>query len=152
MLLLQLSTGSVDIVAARVADGCLHAVHLQALLERLDLLHGGGLHEGGGRVVQRDEVDVAERAAAEVDQGFHLGVRVVDSLNHGELIGGAAAGFFDVLLNGLMEARQRVLLDAGHKLVARALHGGVERDGKGELLGKLGESTDAGDDTARRNR
>ncbi len=37
---------------------------------------------------------------------------------------------------------------AGHQAVSGLLHGGVERDGEGELLGFLGEARDARDDPA----
>ena len=91
---------------------------------------------------------MAQRALAEVDQRLHLGIRVVDTVDHGELVARSAARLLDVQLDGLVQAGERVLLHAGHELVARSLYGGVQRDGERELLGKLGEPSDTGDDTA----
>lgn len=91
---------------------------------------------------------MAQRALTEVDQRLHLGIRVVDTVDHGKLVARSAARLLDVQLDGLVQAGERVLLHAGHELVARGLYGGVQRDGERELLGKLGEPSDTGDDTA----
>lgn len=146
--LLELAAGGIDVIAARVADSCLDTMHLQALLKRFDLLHGGGLEERTRGVVELNEVDVAECAAAEIDQGFHLGIGVVDAVDHGELVGRAASGLLDIRLNRLVQTGERVLLDAGHKLVAGALNSGMERDGERELLGELRKTLDTGNDAA----
>ena len=146
--LLELAAGGIDVIAARVADSCLDTMHLQALLKRFDLLHGGGLEERPRGVVELNEVDVAKCAAAEIDQGFHLGIGVVDAVDHGELVGRAASGLLDIRLNRLVQAGERVLLDAGHQLVAGALNSGMERDGERELLGELRKTLDTGNDAA----
>lgn len=83
---------------------------------------------------------------AEVDQSLHLGVGVVDALDHSELIARSTTGLLDIGLESLVEAEERVLLHAGHELVARALDRGVKGHREGELLGELGEALDAGDD------
>lgn len=148
MTLLELSARGVDVVAAGVADRRLDAVHLQALLQGLDFFHRRRLHQAAGRVVELDEVHVAQRTLAEVDQRFHLGVRIVDAIDHGELVARTTSGLLDVQLDGLVQAGERVLLHTGHELVARGLYGGVQRDSERELLGKFGKAADAGDDTA----
>lgn len=94
---------------------------------------------------------MAERSSTEVDESLHLRIGVVDAVDHSELVRWAATGLLDIQLDGLMETRKRVLLDSGHELIARALDGGVERDGEGELLGQLCEAADAGDYAAGRD-
>lgn len=69
---------------------------------------------------------MAQRALAEVAECVHLGVGVVDTFNHGEFVGWPSAGLLGVQLQCLMEANERVLLNAGHELVSGVLDGGVE--------------------------
>ena len=149
--LLELAACGVYVAAARVADGCLHAMHGESTLERFDLLDGRRTKWAVGNVIELNEVDVAERPRAEVDKSLHLRVRVIDTIDHGELICRAAPGLFDVELNGLMKAKERIFFDPRHELVAGALNRRVKGDGKRELLGKFGESADARDDAAGRN-
>ena len=150
--LLELAAGGIDIGAAGVSDRGLDTARGEHLLQLLDLLDGGGAEGAVGDVVQLDEVHVAERALAEVAKGEHLGVSVVHAVDHRVLVRGAATGLLDIILQRLMQAQKRVLLYTGHELVARALDGGVERDGQGELLGKLGELANPGDNAAGRDR
>lgn len=133
--LLELTTRGVNVAAAGIADSGLNAMHSEPALERLDLLDGRGAERAVGNIVELNQVDVAERSSTEVDESLHLGIGVVDAVDHSELVRRAATGLLDIQLNGLMETRKRVLLDSGHELVARALDGGVEGDGEGELLG-----------------
>lgn len=149
--LLELTTRGVNVAAAGIADSGLNAMHSEPALERLDLLDGRRTERTVGNVVELNQVDVAERSGTEVDERLHLRIGVVDAIDHGELVRRAATGLLDIQLNGLMETRKRVLLDSGHELVARALDGGVERDGEGELLGQLGEAPDARDYAAGRD-
>lgn len=120
----------------------------ETTLKGLDLFDWRWAEGAVGDIVQLYEVDVAERSRAEVDKRLHLGVRVVDTIDHREFVSRAPTGFLDILLDSLMEAKQRELLDPGHELVARALDRGVQGDGEGELLGELGEAADAGDNAA----
>ena len=95
---------------------------------------------------------MAESALAEVAKSEHLRVGVVHTVDHRVLVRGAATGLLDIILQRLMQAQKRVLLYTGHELVARALDGGMERDGKGELLRELGELANTGDNAAGRDR
>lgn len=149
--LLELAACGIYVAAAGVADGRLHAMHGESTLERFDLLNGRRTEWAVGNVVELNEVDVAERPRAEVDKSLHLRVRVIDAIDHGELICRAAPSLFDVELDSLMESKERVFFDPRHELIAGALNRGVKGDGKRELLGKLGESADARDDAAGRN-
>lgn len=150
--LLELATGGVNIGAAGVANRGLDTARSEHLLQLLDLLDGGGAEGAVGDVVQLNEVNMAQRALAEVAEGEHLRIGVVYAVDHRILVSGAATGLFDIVLQRLVQTQERVLLDAGHELVARALDGGVERDSEGELLGELGKLTDAGDNAAGRDR
>ena len=95
---------------------------------------------------------MAKRALAKVAKSEHLRVGVVHAVDHRVLVRGAATSLLDIVLQRLVQTQERILLDAGHELVARALDGGVERDGEGELLGELGKLADAGDNAAGRDR
>ena len=95
---------------------------------------------------------MAKRTLAEVTEREHLRVGVVHTVDHRVFVRGAATSLLDIVLQRLMQAQERVLLYAGHELIARALDGGVERDGEGELLRKLGKLADAGDNAAGRYR
>lgn len=123
-------------------------MHGESALQSLDLFDRRRTEGAVRNVVELDEIDVAERAGAEVDERLHFGVGVIDAVNHCELVGRAPTGLFDVFLDSLVEAEQRELFDAGHKLVARGLDGRVKRNGEGELFGKLGEATDSRDNAA----
>ena len=116
--LFQLAAGGIDVTAARVADGGLDAVHDETALQGLDLLDRRGFEWAVGDVVQLNEVDVAERPLAEVDQGLHLGVCVVHAVDHRVLIARPPSGLLGVGLQGLMEAEEGELLHTGHELVA----------------------------------
>ena len=94
---------------------------------------------------------MAKRALAEVAKGEHLRVGIIHTVDHRVLVRGAATGLLDIILQRLMQAQKRVLLYTGHELVTRALDGGMERDGKGELLGELGELANTGDNAAGRD-
>ena len=148
MLLGELTTGSIDVGTTRVADGCLDADGGKGADKEVGSLGCRGLELGTLEVVELDEVDVGERPAREVTQSVELGGVVVHSPDEGVLVGGPTAGLLDVLLHDLVQAAKRVLADAGHEHVARGLHGGVERDGKGELLGLTGKATNHGHDSA----
>lgn len=150
--LFELAAGGVNIGAAGVADRGLDTARSEHLLQFLDLLNRGGAEGAVGDVIQLNEVHVAQRALAEVAEGEHLGVGVVHAVDHRILVRGAATSLLDIVLQRLVQAQERVLLDTGHELVARALDGGVERDGEGELLGELGKLANAGDNAAGRDR
>ena len=75
---------------------------------------------------------MTQRSLAEVAKRLHLGIRIVDAFDHGILIGRTAARLLGVELKRLMEAQERVLLDARHKLVACGLDGGMQGNGKRE--------------------
>lgn len=49
--LLKLTAGGVDVIAARIADGRLDAVHGETALKGLDLLHGRRLEGAVGDIV-----------------------------------------------------------------------------------------------------
>lgn len=106
---------------------------------------GEGRNRTVGNVVELNEIDVAERPGAEVDQSLHLGIGVVDAVDHGKLVRWAAAGLLNIELDGLVEPGKRVLLHARHELVACSLDGRVQRNRKRKLFGKLSESANAGD-------
>lgn len=95
---------------------------------------------------------MAKRAFAEVAKGEHLGVSVIHAIDHRVFVRWAATSLLDIVLQRLMQAQECVLLYTGHELIARALDGGVERDGEGELLRKLGKLANAGDNAAGRYR
>ena len=87
---------------------------------------------------------MAQRALAEVAERLHLGIRIVNAFDHGILIGRAAASLLGVELKRLVKAKQRVLLNTGHELIARRLNGGMQRNGKRELLGDIGKFANTG--------
>lgn len=95
---------------------------------------------------------MAQRALAEVAECVHLGVGVVDAFNHGEFVGWPSTSLLGVQLQRLMEANERVLLNARHELVSGALDGRVKRNGKGELFRQIGKSANVGNDSAGRHR
>ena len=124
--LFQLPAGGIDITPPGIANRGFHAAHLKPALQLFNLLHGGRLKGAVGNIVQLDEVDVAQRALAEIAECIHLGVGIVDAFNHGEFVGWPSASLLGVQLQCLMEANERVLLNAGHELVSGALDGRVE--------------------------
>ena len=69
---------------------------------------------------------MAQGSRAELDKSFHLGVVVVYAVDHSVFVRRTTPRLLNVLLNGLVQARQRVFLNAGHQLVAGALNGGVQ--------------------------
>ena len=150
--LLQLTTGRVDVVAAGIADRGLDAAGLKTTLKVFDLMNRRRLERAALDIVKLNQIDMAQRTLAEVTKCLHLGVRVVDAVNHGVLIGRAATGFLGVELKGLVKAEQRVLLNARHDFVARRLDSRVQRDGEGELLGDVSELADTRDNAAGRDR
>lgn len=120
--LLELTTGSIDIIASGIANGRLDAMHGKAALKSLHLLDGGRLERAVRDVVQLDEIHMAQRTLTEVDERLHLGIRIVDAVDHGELVRGATTGLLGVVLQRLMKTEQGVLLNTGHQLVARGLN------------------------------
>lgn len=131
-----------------MANGGLYTIHGEAPLKGFYLLQRRRLQGAVGDIVELDEVDVAQRARAELDERFHLRIVVVDAVYHRVFIRRATSGLFDILLNRLVKARQRVFLNTGHELVARALNGGMKGNRECELLGELGKALDSRDDAA----
>ena len=146
--LLQLTAGSVDIVAAGITDRGLDTARLKTALKIFDLVNRRRLERTTLNIVKLNQVDVAQCTLAEVAERLHLGVRVVNTLNHGVLIGWTAPGLFGVELKGLVEAQERVLLNTRHEFVARRLDGGVQRDGERELLGNICKLANSRDNAA----
>ena len=95
---------------------------------------------------------MAQRATAEGDEGAQLTVSVVDAVHECILVRRTATRGLGVGDDGVTQALERVLLHARHDFVARLLHGGVQRDGKRELLRLGGEATDLGEQAARGDR
>ena len=118
-LLFELTAGCIDIVATRVTNGGFNAMHGESSLERLDLMDRRRFEKRAWGIVQLDKVDVAKRARAEVDKGIHLGGRVVDAINHSELVARATTSLFHIGLQGLMKALKSVFLNTRHEFVAR---------------------------------
>ena len=106
--LLQLSASGVNIVTTGVTNRGLDATGVKTTLKILN------------------QVDVAQRALTEVAERLHLGIRIVDAFDHGILIGRAAASLLGVELKRFVKAKQRVLLNTGHELIARRLDGGMQ--------------------------
>ena len=150
--LLQLTTSGIDVVATGIADRGLDAAGLKATLKIFNLVNRRRLERAALDIVKLNQIDMAQRTLAEVAKCLHLGVRVVDAVNHGVLIGRAATGFLGVELKGLVKAEQRVLLNARHDLVTRRLDSRVQRNGKRKLLGDVGKLADARDNAAGRDR
>lgn len=94
---------------------------------------------------------MAQRSLAEVAERLHFGIRIVDAFDHGILIGRAAAGLLGVELKRFVKAKQRVLLNTGHELIARRLDGGMQGNGKRELLGDVGKFPNTGNNAAGRD-
>ncbi len=94
--------------------------------EDLNLMNRRRLERAALDVVKLNEVNVAQRSLAEVAERLHLGIRIVDAFDHGILIGRAAASLLGVELKRLVKAKQRVLLNTGHELIARRLDGGMQ--------------------------
>lgn len=117
--LLQLSASGVNIVTTGVTNRGLDATGLKTTLKILNLMNRRRLERATLDVVKLNEVNVAKRSLAEVAERLHLGIRIVDAFDHGILIGRAAASLFGVELKRLVKAKQRVLLNTGHELIAR---------------------------------
>lgn len=147
--LLQLTAGGINIIAARITDRGLDATRLKAALKILDLMNRRRFERAALDVVKLDQVDVTQRSLAEIAERLHFGVRIVDAFDHGILIGRAAARLLGVELKRLVKAEQRVLLNTGHELIARRLDGGMQGNGKRELLGDVGKFANTGNNTAR---
>lgn len=96
--LLELAAGRVDIGSAGIANGGLNAMHLKTALKAFDLLEGRGFEDATRRVIELDEIHMAKRSSAEVNESFHLGVRVVHAVNHRVFISGASTGFLGIRL------------------------------------------------------
>ena len=124
--LLQLSAGGVNIVTTGVTNRGLNATGLKTTLKILNLMNRRRLERAALDVVKLNEVNVAQRSLAEVAERLHLGIRIVDAFDHGILIGRAAASLLGVELKRLVKAKQRVLLNTGHELIARRLDGGMQ--------------------------
>ena len=152
MLLRELSTGGVDVIAARVSNGCLYAHLGESADKELGALLSGGLEPGVLKIVQLNEVDVSKGSSREVAECLELSVVVVHTTDEGVLVRRPSARGLNVLPHDVVEALERVLLDAGHDRVSGRLNGGMKGDGKRELLGLLGEAPNHGDDTAGRYR
>lgn len=149
--LLQLTAGGINIIAARITDRGLDATRLKAALKILNLMNRRRLERAALDVVKLNQVNVAQRSLAEVAECLHLGIRIVDAFDHGILIGRAAASLLGVELKRLVQAEQRVLLNTGHKLIARRLDGGMQRHGKRELLGDVGKFANSRNNAAGRD-
>lgn len=149
--LLKLTASSVDVSPARVTDRSFNAVLQKAALKLFNLHDGRRLERAVLDIVELNQIDMAERTLTELNKCVHLGVVVVDAVDHGVLVGGTTPGFLNVQLDCFMKARKRVFFHAGHELIARGLNGGVQGDSQGKLLGKIGKTTNPGNDSAGRN-
>lgn len=101
--LLELPTGGIDVGAARVADGGLHANVGQPADEVLRTKLRRGPELGPLDLVELNEVHVCERSLAEVAQCLKLALRVVDAPNQGVFIRGSPPGLVDVLAHDVIE-------------------------------------------------
>lgn len=146
--LLQLTAGSVDVVAPRITNRGLDAARLKATLKILDLMDRRRLERAALDIVKLNQVNVTERSLTEVAECLHFGVRVVDALDHGVFISWAATRLLGVELQCLMQTQQRVLFNARHEFIARGLDGGVQRNGERKLLGNVSKFADAGNNAA----
>ena len=99
-------------------------------------------------IVELNQIDMAQRALAEVTECLHLGVGVIDALDHGVFVRRSAAGLFGVELKSLVKAQKCVLLNARHEFIAGGLNGRVQRDGERELLRNVGKLTNTRNNTA----
>ena len=149
--LLQLTAGSINVVATRIANRGLDAARFKATLKILDLVNRRRLKRAALNVVELNQIDMAQRSLAEVAECLHLRISIVDAFDHCVFVGRAASGLLGVKLQCLVKAQQRVFLDAGHKLVARGLNSGVQRDSERELLWNVGELTNAWNNAAGRH-
>ena len=148
MLLRELPTGGVDVIAARVSNGCLYAHLGESADKELGALLSGGLEPGVLKVVQLNEVDVSKGSSREVAECLELSVVVVHTTDKGVLVRRPSARGLNVLPHDVVEALQRILLDAGHDRVSGRLNGGVKGDGKRELLWFVGKSLYSFDNSA----
>lgn len=146
--LFELAASGVDIVASRVADRGLNTTGLKTTLKVFNLMDRRRLERAALDIVELDQIDVAQRALAEVAECLHLGVCVIDALDHGVFVCRTAAGLFGVELKGLVKAQKCVLLNARHEFIAGGLNGGVQRDGERELLGNVGKLTNTRNNAA----
>lgn len=149
--LLQLTAGGINIIAARITDRGLDATRLKAALKILDLMNRRRLERAALDIVKLNQVNVAQRSLAEVAERLHFGIRIVDAFDHGVLIGRTASSLLSVELQRLMKAQERVLLNAGHELIARRLDGRMQGNGKRELLGDVGKFANTGNNAAGRD-
>ena len=94
--LLELAASSVDIVAARVTDGGLNTTGLKTTLKVFNLMNRRRLERTALDIVELNQIDMAQRALAEVTECLHLGVGVIDALDHGVFVRRSAAGLFGV--------------------------------------------------------
>ena len=147
--LTQLAAGGIDVGAAGVADRRLDAHAGEAVDELLGLLGRRRLEGGARDLIQLDDVDVAERPAAEIAERIDFLIGVVHAADQSILVGRAPAGLVDVFAERRVEVHERETAYARHEGVARLLDGGVQRDGERELLGLVGEPEDLRDEAAR---
>ena len=96
-------------------------MHGQAALELLHLGGGSRLERAVLNIVELNEIHMAKRALAKLNESVHLGVVVIHTIDHGVLIGGTAPRFLGVGLDSFVQAREGELLYAGHKLIASRL-------------------------------
>ena len=99
----ELTTCGINVRAAGVSDGGLNTHRGEPPYEVLSTKIGRRSELGPLDLVELDEVDVRERALAEITERLELGIGVVDATNEGILIGGASSGLVDVLSHHVVE-------------------------------------------------
>lgn len=98
--------------------------------------------------VERNQVDVAEHALAELDERIDMLIIVVDAIDGGVFESWTASRKFAISPDLIVQKVERHRAHPGHELVACLLYGGVKRYGERELLRFLGEPLNALEDTA----
>lgn len=145
-VLFELPASGIDVCAARVPNGCLHAHGVEPTDELLRASVGCRAELAALHLVEFDQVHVGQVVPTEVTEGGKLLLAVVDTLDECIFVGGPAPRLVHVFAHDVIEVEQGVLAHAWHEHVSCALHGRVEGYGEGELLGFVCEALDHGND------
>ena len=121
--MLQLATGCVNVLTARLSDGCLDANACKTPDEFSRTSIRGRLEARALDLVELDDVDVCEIVTTEVAESAKLILGVVDSPDECILIGRSTTRLVNVFTHHLIQMQERELAHPRHEGVTRLLDG-----------------------------
>src|ERR1017187_136840 len=142
MLQAQLAAGGVDVGAFFQAQGAGDAVRLQRVLEHLAAVAIGALQEKALDGVAGDEIDLGAQAPGSGAELMRLFEGIVYAFDENVLEGQHAFLRVYVVVAGVEEFLQRVLLIHRHDLFTNLIGCAMQRDGEAELHRFVGEFCD----------